>query len=447
MTFPSPIRDAYERKRLREDEVLAFLHDGATVYVNGGTGLPNRFMQLLGDNAGRFADIRLCHPMRREAMKLSSDPCAADLQDSLYHVSDFTFDKPVREAIRAGRATFRPIQPNLAARHFPYPIDLLVAAASPMDEHGFFSLGAFGGWIRDFIGLAKTIVLEVNPRQPRVHGDNFIHLDRVAGILEADYALVGIQQSAAVAGAQEQAIARHVAGIVKDGATLQVGAGQVPDAVVKLLVDSGRRDIGIHSEALSDWAVDLHEAGILTNARKSANRGKTVAAMIFGSERLYRFIHDNPAVEVHPTSHVNDPAVIARNHRPVSINTTIMIDLFGQCASESIGPMHYSGTGGQWNFHYGASLSPEGCAVMALQSTSRGGAASRIVPTLPPGSIVSIPRNDLHYVATEHGIHDMRGISMEERARRLIALADPRYRDGLERAARDDLRLLRASTR
>jgi len=447
MALNPPIRDAYARKRLGDDQVIALLHDGATVYVNGGTGLPNRFMQILGGNAGRFADLRLCHPMRREAMTLSPDPCSADLQDSLYHVSDFTFDKPVREAIRAGRASFRPIQPNLAARHFPYDIDLLVAAASPMDEHGFFSLGAFGGWIRDFLGRAKTIVLEVNPRQPRVHGDNFIHLDRVAGILEADYALVGIQQSAAVAGAQEQAIARHVAGIVQDGATLQVGAGQVPDAVVKLLVDSGRRDIGIHSEALSDWAVDLHEAGILTNARKTANRGKTVAAMIFGSERLYRFIHDNPAVEVHPTSHVNDPAVIARNHRPVSINTTIMIDLFGQCASESIGPMHYSGTGGQWNFHYGASLAPEGCAVMALQSTSRGGTASRIVPTLPPGSIVSIPRNDLHYVATEHGILDMRGISMEERARRLIALADPQYREGLERAARDELKLLRAHAR
>lgn len=447
MALSSPIHDAYARKCLREEQLLALLHDGATVYVNGGTGLPNRFMQILGGNAGRFADIRLCHPMRREALTLAPDPCAPELLGSLYHVSDFTFDKPVREAIRAGRASYRPIQPNLAARHFPYDIDLLVAAASPMDDAGLFSLGAFGGWIGDFLGRAKTIVLEVNPRQPRVRGDNFIHLDRVAGVLEADYALVGIQQSAAVAGAAEQAIARHVAGIVQDGATLQVGAGQVPDAVVKLLVDSGRRDIGIHSEALSDWAVDLHEAGLLTNARKTANRGTTVAAMIFGSERLYRFIHDNPAVEVHPTSYVNDPAVIARNHRPVSINTTIMIDLFGQCASESIGPQHYSGTGGQWNFHYGTSLAPEGCAVMALQSTSRGGTASRIVPTLPAGTIVSIPRNDLHYVATEHGIHDMRGISMEERAHRLIALADPRYREGLERAARDELKLLRASTR
>ena len=447
MTVPAAMRDAYARKRLREDQVLEFLQDGATVYVNGGTGLPNRFMQVLGGNAGRFAGMRLCHPMRREAMALSPDPCAVELQDSLYHVSDFTFDKPVREAIRAGRASFRPIQPNLAARHFPYEIDLLVASTSPMDDKGYFSLGAFGGWIRDFIGLAKSIVLEVNPRQPRVHGDNFIHLDRIAGVLEADYALVGIEQSGAVAGANEQAIAHHVASIVEDGATLQVGAGQVPDAVVKLLVDSGRRDIGIHSEAMSDWAVDLHEAGILTNARKTANRGKTVAAMIFGSERLYRFIDDNPAVEVHPTSHVNDPEVIARNHRPVSINTTIMIDLFGQCASESIGPLHYSGTGGQWNFHYGASLAPEGRAVMALQSTSRGGTASRIVPTLPPGSIVSIPRNDLHYVATEHGIQDMRGISMEERARRLIALADPRYREALERAARDELKLFRASAR
>jgi len=434
---------AYRDKTLGEDEVVRLVRDGGTVYTNGGTGLPNRFVQALVRHAPRLNDVRFGHPMRREATPLDPDPTAPELFGHVFHESDFTFDRPVIEAIREGRASYRPIQPNLCARHYPHAIDLLVAAASPIDRHGWFSLGAFGGWIFDFIGKANQVVLEVNPRQPRVHGNNFVHIDQVAGVLEADYPLVGITQSGPAASPEEQAIASHVCSVVPDGATLQVGAGQVPDAVAKLLIDSGRRDLGVHSEALFDWAVDLFEAGVVTNARKTRNRGRMTTSMIFGSERVYRFIDDNPVVEVHPISYTNDPCVIAGNYRQVSINSTILVDLFGQCASETIGPQHYSGTGGQWNFHYGASLSEGGVSVIALPSTGMGGTRSRIVPTLPAGTAVSIPRNDIHCVATEHGIVDVRGRTLEERAHLLISIADPKFRDELERAARDELKLIR----
>jgi acyl-CoA hydrolase len=227
--------------------------------------------------------------------------------------------------------------------------------------------------------------------------------------------------------------------VIRDGASIQVGAGQIPDAVTKLLAESGRKDLGVHSEAVSDWLVDLYEAGVINNSKKTLHPGKIICCCSAGSQRLYDFLDDNPVVEMHPISYTNDPEVIARNRRQVSINATIQIDLFGQCASETHGPLHYSGTGGQWNFHYGAALAEDGIGIMTMLSTGKG--MSRVVPMLPQGSAVSIPRNDLHYIATEQGIVQLKGHTLEERARRLISIAHPRYRDDLEKAARDDLKL------
>lgn len=433
----------YASKLLAGEAVLDLIRDGDFIYVNGGPGLPNRFMQMLLANATRFSELRLGSPMRRETLPLQPDPTAPELEGHIFCISDFTYEQATREAVRDGRAAFRPNHPTDAARHFPWDIDLLVAAAAPMDKHGFFSLGAFGGWIVDFLSRAKKIVLEVNPGQPRLYGPNLVHVNDIAGVIEADYSLVTIQQQAASSGpsAAERALAEHVAGVIKDGATIQVGAGQMPDVIINCLIASGRRDIGIHTEAVFDWLVPLYEAGVITNARKTLHKGKVVCSCAAGSEKLYEFLDNNPAVEMHPISYTNDPRVIAQNFRQVSINATIQVDLFGQCASETIGPLHYSGTGGQWNFHYGAALAEEGCGVMTMLSTAKNDTISRIVPTLPVGSVVSIPRNDLHYLATEHGIVNLKGHTVEERARRLISIAAPRFRDELEKAARDDLRL------
>ena len=413
------------------------------VYVNGATCLPNRFMQALGGQARGFKGIRLFHPMRREMLPLDPDPCAPELADHLFHASDFTYDDSVRRAIREGRAAYRPSHASDGGRRFPYEIDLLVAGATPMDRHGFFNLRASRGWIRHFLPRARKVVLEVNPRQPCVYGDNYLHIDQVHGVIEAEYGLIELPQSAGEPDEVEKRIAAHVAGLVEDGSTLQVGAGTLPEAVVRQLVDAGTKDLGVHTEAFFDWVVPLFEAGVITNARKRLDRGRMVAAMAIGSARLYDFLDRNPAVHIGAFSYVNDPKTIAAGYRPVSINATLQVDLQGQCASEGFGTLHHGGIGGQWNFHYGAGQADDGKAIMALPSTAKNGTVSRIVPMLAAGTAVSIPRNDIHWVVTEHGAVDLRGKPLDERARLLISVAHPAFRDELEHAARTALHVLR----
>ena len=433
---------AYRNKVRDAAGILALIKDGSTIVTNGGSGLPNRFFQILAENATRFRDLRLCHPMRREAMPIVPELTGAQNEGHVFHVSDFAFDRPVIEAIREGRAVYRPNHPTDSGRYFPFDVDTLVVPVSSMDAHGYFSLGAFGGWIKSFVAKARQIVLEVNPQQPRVLGDCQVHLSRAAAILEADYPLPKIELSGIVATAEEKAIAQHVAEIVRDGATLQIGAGTIPDAVLKLLGNAGYKDLGIHSEAMFDGVADLYEAGVITNARKTLHKDKFVYALAFGSQRIYDFIDDNPATEMHDIAYVADPRVICTNFRPFSVNATIQIDLMGQCASETFGSQHYSGVGGQWNFHYGTSLAEEGRAVITLLSTAKQGSVSRVVPVLPLGSAVSISRNDIQYVATEYGIANLKGKTLEDRARALIGLAHPKFREELERSARDDLKVL-----
>jgi len=424
------------------DDGLGFVHDGALVYLNGASGFPNRFAQRLAAEGQRFRDVQVFHPMRREVLPLTPDLASADLDGHLFHVSDFTYDESVRQAIRDGRASYRPNHGSESGRRFPYDIDVFVASSTPMDAHGYFNLGSWGGWVPDFLPRVKKLVLEVNPAQPRVFGDLDVHISQVAGLYEAHYPLVELPQAGAAPNDREKRIATHVAALIEDGSTLQVGAGSLPEAVVQLLASGGARDLGVHTEAYFDWVVRLTEAGVITNARKNLDRGRMMAAMAIGSTRLHRFVDRNPAAWFRPFSYVNDVRTIAAGYRPVSINATIEVDLMGQCASEGFGPLHHSGIGGQWNFHYGAALADDGKGIMALPSTARGGTVSRIVPMLAAGTAVSIPRNDIHWVVTEYGAVDLRGKSLRERARLLISIAHPDFRESLERSARDELHLL-----
>jgi 4-hydroxybutyrate CoA-transferase len=427
------------------DEGMGFVHDGALVYLNGASGFPNRFAQRLVAEGKRFHDVQVFHPMRREVLPLAPDLNAPELDGHLFHVSDFTYDDTVRQAIRAGRASYRPNHGSESGRRFPYDIDVFVAGATPMDEHGYFNLGSWGGWVPDFLPRVKQLVLEVNPAQPRVYGDVNVHVSQVAGFYEADYALVELPQAAVAPSEKERRIAAHVAALVEDGSTLQVGAGSLPEAVVQLLATGGAKDLGVHTEAYFDWVVRLTESGVITNARKSLDRGRMMAAMAIGSTRLHRFVDRNPAAWFRCFSYVNDVRTIAAGYRPVSINATLQVDLMGQCASEGFGPLHDSGIGGQWNFHYGAALADHGKGIMALPSTARNGTVSRIVPMLAAGTAVSIPRNDIHWVVTEYGAVDLRGKSLRDRARLLISIAHPDFRESLEKAARDELHLLPAA--
>ncbi|HEU4332939.1 MAG TPA: acetyl-CoA hydrolase/transferase C-terminal domain-containing protein, partial [Candidatus Eisenbacteria bacterium] len=280
--------------------------------------------------------------------------------------------------------------------------------------------------------MARVVIAQVNRNMPRVLGDNFIHVRNVTHFVEADEPLLELPRVRMSPEFDE--IGRNVAALIEDGSTLQLGIGGIPDAVLHHL--RGHRHLGVHTEMFSDGMVELVEEGIVTNERKTLHPGKIVSAFVLGTKKLFDFIHNNPIVEFHPNDYVNDPFVIARNDKMVSVNSAIQVDLTGQVCSDSIGDTIYSGFGGQVDFVRGASRSRDGKAVIALMSTAKGGEISRIVPYLDEGAGVVTSRADVHHIATEYGVADLHGRSLRERARALIAIAHPRFRDELEEGAR-----------
>ncbi|HEU5171425.1 MAG TPA: acetyl-CoA hydrolase/transferase C-terminal domain-containing protein, partial [Gemmatimonadales bacterium] len=351
-----------------------------------------------------------------------------------FRVNTLFISDNVRAAVNEGRADFTPCFLGEIPRLFrtgQLPVDVALVHVSPPDEHGFCSFGIEVGITKPAAQSAKIIIAEMNPRMPRTLGDSFIHLSKIDYIVPVDYALPEIRMGGSDATVQR--IADHVAGLIPDGATLQTGIGAIPDAVLSRL--AGRKDLGIHTELFSDGIIDLINQGVITGERKTLHPGKVVAGFVLGTQRLYDFIHDNPVIEFHPTDYVNDPFVIAQNARMVAINSAIEVDLTGQVSADSIGPRFYSGVGGQLDFIYGASRSSGGVPVIALPSTALGGKASRIVAMLKQGAGVTTSRNHVRYVVTEHGVADLYGKTVRERARQLIEIAAPDFREPLEREA------------
>jgi acyl-CoA hydrolase len=308
---------------------------------------------------------------------------------------------------------------------------LVVAAASPMDRHGYFSLGTNCDYVGPFIGHVPFF-LEVNARMPRTFGRNQVHVSQVVGWTEVDRPLVEVHPREPTAA--DVAIARQVAPMVPDGATLQVGIGAVPNALLLELGD--HRDLGIHTELLSDGVIPLVESGVVNGTRKRDAPGKVVTTFALGTQALYDFLHENPVVELLPVDHVNDPRVIGQEDAFVSVNASVEVDLLGQCASETVNGRYWSSSGGQADFARGAMYSPGGRAFVVLPATALGGTVSRIRATLTPGSVVTTLKNTVDHVVTEHGVADLRGRSISQRAASLIAIAHPDFRDELARAAR-----------
>ena len=312
------------------------------------------------------------------------------------------------------------------------PLDVALLQVSPPDEHGFVSLGCEVLASKAAIEAAPRVIALVNERMPRTLGDSFpprIAVDRAG----RDRPRASRSSHRARSPTSTSKIARHVAALVEDGATLQLGIGAIPDAVLALLAD--RRDLGIHTEMISDAVVDAIERGVVTGAKKTLHPGRAVGTFVLGSERLYRFVHDNPAFELHPVDYVNDPFVAAQNDKLVAINSALEVDLTGQVCADSIGTKIYSGFGGQLDFIRAASRSKGGRPIIALSATAKAGTVSRIVPVLKPGAGVVTTRADVHYVVTEFGTAALFGRSLRERALALIEIADPRFRDDLVRAA------------
>jgi acyl-CoA hydrolase len=366
-------------------------------------------------------------PLRRAAY---FDP---DTTEHVRHTSAF-LGGPSRPAVNEGWADYYPAHfseiPELIRRGL-LPSEVVFAHASAMDEHGFFALGLSADYTMAAISRARAVVLEVNPQVPFCFGDCHVHISQVTALVECDEPLAVLPPS--TIGPVELAIGGFVADLIPDGATLQIGIGGIPDAVVQQLAT--KNDLGVHSEMFGDGILALLEAGVVTNQRKNLHRGKMLATFALGSHRLYQYMHRNPALEMHPVDVTNDPLLAGQNDHLHSINGTLQVDLIGQCGSESLGYRPYSGTGGQVDFIRAANRSQGGKAIIVVPSTAKNGTVSCIVPILTAGTQVTTGKNDVNYVVTEYGVAQLRGRTARDRARALVAIAHPDFRAELSEAA------------
>ncbi len=424
----------YRDRVTTAEKAVAAIQSGMRVFMTGNCSVPQVVLAALVKRAPAFTA-----PVEIDQLFTigSSDYVAPGLERYLRVNTLFT-GANVRQAVNEGRADYTPCLLSEVAglfRHGRLPLDAALVHLSPPDADGNCSLGIEVGLTKTPAESARMIIAEVNDRMPRTLGDSFIHVSRLTHIVEVSYPPLELHQGD---GSEvERRIGRHCASLIEDGSTLQMGIGGVPDAVLAELGD--RRDLGIHSEMFSDGVMGLVQRGIINGARKTLHPGKITAGFLMGTRRLYDFVHNNPMVELQRTEYINDPFVIAKNDRMVAINSAIEVDLTGQVCADSIGPRIYSGVGGQMDFVYGASRSQGGKPIIALPSATvvKGQPVSRIVAMLKPGAGVVTTRNHVHYVVTEHGIADLYGKSLRQRARALIAIADPPFREDLEKSARE----------
>jgi acyl-CoA hydrolase len=418
-------------RRVTAAEAVALLPARGRVAVGANAGEPTTLVNALADNAARFDGLEVTHLLSFAGERLVAPAARGHLR-----VNALFIGPAIREAVAAGHADYTPVFlseiPALFRPGGPLPLDAALVQLSPPDAHGWCSMGVSVDVMRSAISHARLVIAEINPRMPRTQGASYVHLSDVHHIVDVDHPLPTLP--AEPADPVRAGIAKHVAELVEDGCTVQAGIGAIPDAVMGLLGD--RVDLGFHTELLSDGMMRLVEAGVATGARKETWPGKAVTSFVLGGEALYRWVSDNPAVEMQPSDITNDPARIARNPNFVAINAALSVDLTGQVNSDSIGTHFYSGIGGQVDFLRGAARSVGGRPIVALPSTARGGTVSRIVPTLAPGAGVVTSRGDVHWVVTEFGRANLHGLTISRRARALLGLAHPRFRDTLAAEAR-----------
>lgn len=408
-----------------------YIRNGCRVFVGSGAACPQALMQRFVAAAPRFQNVEVVH-----ILTLGDTPwCSPGLAENI-SVNAFFLGPGTRAGANNGTADYTPCflseLPSLFRERF-VPIDVALVSVTPPDAQGFCSLGVSVDVVKAAVESARHVIAQINPRMPRTLGQSFIHKDRIEAFIEVDEPI--IEHPAPNLDPISLRIGRYVSLLIKDGCTLQMGIGKIPDAVLSCLGEHS--DLGVHTEMFSDGVLPLLERGNITNRVKGFNDGKTISSFCFGTRRLYNYVHNNPHIEFHPSEYTNNPANIARNNRMVAINSALEVDLTGQVVADSLGNRLYSGIGGQVDFIRGAGLSPGGRPIIALPSTAHGGAASRIVASLTPGSGVVTSRGDVHYVVTEHGIATLRGRSLRERAIEMIQVADPRFREApLEEAER-----------
>ena len=399
------------------------------MFVHGGSAVPGSLLRALVERSPELRDVELVHLHLNGPVAMASAVAAPNVRHRALFV-----DASTRDAVAIGAATYVPAFLSDVPRLFSsrrLPLDVALLHVSPPDEHGFCSLGVSVDCALAAARAARLRIVQVNPRMPRTHGDSFIHISNFDAVVEVDEPLP--EASAPAVTEDHIAVGRNIAELIDDGATLQLGIGAIPNAVLAML--SGHRDLGVHSEVVSDGVLDLITSGVINGSRKTINRGKLVVAFLNGSRRLYDFADDNPMLEMRTVDYTNDTRVILRLDNMVAINSALEIDLTGQVCAESLGSRMYSGVGGQMDFLRGAALSQGGQPVIALLSTAHSGKRSRIVPMLTAGAAVTTTRAHVHWVVTEHGRVNLHGLDLAQRARALVALAAPRFRDELSAEA------------
>jgi acyl-CoA hydrolase len=400
------------------------------VFVHTAVAAPQRLIEALAERGPELRHVEVCH-LHTEGAAPYAQP---ELRES-FHVNAFFVGGNVRKAVASGEADYIPVflseVPSLF-KHGILPLDVAMVQVSPPDEHGFCTLGVSVDASQAAVEQAQHVIAEINPNMPRTHGDGFLHVDRIDFAIEVDYPLP--EHEPPELSTVERSIGRHCADLIDDGATLQMGIGAIPDAVLAAL--SGHKDLGIHTEMFSDGVIDLVKSGVVTGRKKRVHPGKLVGSFLMGTRKLYDFVDDNPLVIMLGADYVNDTAVIRRNPKVTAINSAIEVDITGQVVADSIGTRMYSGVGGQMDFIRGASLSPGGKPIIALPSvTGRG--ESRIVSLLKPGAGVVTTRAHVHYIVTEYGVANLYGKNLRERARAMIEIAHPDHREQLDREAHE----------
>ncbi len=423
--------ELYRSRVTSAPDAVKAIRSGDHVWIHAGCNNPEELIKAMVGRADELENVEVSHLLTFGA----ADYVEPQYAGSFRHRALFTGPN-VRAAVNEGRADFVPVHlsqiPRLIDENI-LPVDVALIHISPPDEHGFCSYGVGVECTKAAAERARTVIALVNKQMPRALGDAFIHVSRLTHVVEVDRPVLELPQVKEI-GPVARAIGENIAGLIEDGSTLQMGIGEIPDAVLLFLKE--KRHLGIHTEMFSDGVVELFESGVVTNESKTLHRGKIVSSFVLGSKKTFQFLDNNPFVEFHPSDYVNDPFIIAQNERMVAINSALAVDITGQVSADSLGRKIFSGFGGQVDFIRGAARSKGGKPVIALPATAKGGSLSRIVDTLMEGAGVVTTRADVHFVVTEFGVASLYGKSLRERAAELIAIAHPDFRDELKAAAR-----------
>ena len=422
-------QEVYQPQILNAADAVKKIRPGQRIFIGTGVGEPLQLVTALTKRAVELPDTEIVH-----LLTFGAAPYAHRELAQYFRVNSFFIAENVRDIIQEGLGDYTPIHLSDIPRLFDsgqLPLDVALIQVTPPDKDGICSLGVSVDIVKSATANASLVIAQVNPRMPRTLGDSFIDAYDIDVLVPGEEAILEVKPPEITDTTRQ--IAENLSALIEDGSTLEIGLGRIPQALVSFLKD--KKDLGIHTEMISDDVIELIEAGVITGARKTVDRGKVVTSFCLGTQKLYDFVDNNPTFAFHPTEYVNSPFIIHQQHKMVAINTALEVDLTGQVCADSLGAKFFSGVGGQVDFNRGASRAPGGKAIIALPSTARNGEVSRIVTHLMPGAGVVTTRAAVHYVVTEHGVAYLHGKSIQERALALISIAHPKFRAQLLREA------------